>query len=112
MEDKRPALVAWTTGVLDIFTHNKTLLMKNLHKFFNRHDIPLVNLIWETYYNDGKLLGDSMVGSFWWKSNLAFIDHYKAIARCNVGDGVSAFFGMIYGIRQCSNTNSTTYTPL
>ena len=44
MEDKRPALVAWKTvcrpksqgglGVMDIFTHNKTLLMKNLHKFW------------------------------------------------------------------------------
>lgn len=102
MEDRRPALVAWHTvcipkdqgglGVLDIFTHNKTLLMKNLHKFFNRHDIPWVNLIWETYYSDGNLPGGNMVRSFWWKSNLALIDQYKAISRCNVGDGVSAFF--------------------
>ena len=77
MEDRRPASVAWHTvgrpkgqgglGVLDIYTHNKTLLMKNLHKIFNRHDIPWVNLIWESYYSDGKLPGDNMVGSFWWK---------------------------------------------
>ena len=73
-------------------THNRTLLMKNLHKFFNRHDVPWVKLIWETYYSDGKLPGDTMMGSFWWKSNLALIDHFKAIARCNVGDGRSALF--------------------
>ena len=66
--------------------------MKNLHKFFNRHDIPWVKIIWETYYSDGKLPGDNMVGSFWWKSNLALIGQYKAIVRCNVGDGINAFF--------------------
>ena len=100
--DRRPALVAWKTvcrpksqgglGVMDIFTHNKTLLMKNLHKFFNRHDIPWVNLVWETYYSTGNLPGNSREGSFWWKSNLALIDQYKAIAKCNVGDGQSALF--------------------
>lgn len=102
MEDHRPAMVAWHTicrpksqgglGVMDIYTQNKTLLMKNLHKFYNRHDIPWVHLIWETYYSNGQLPGDQQVGSFWWKSNLALIDQYKAIARCNVGDGKSALF--------------------
>ena len=33
-----------------------------------------------------------MVGYFWWKSNLALIDQYKAIARFNIGDGKSALF--------------------
>ena len=66
--------------------------MKNLHKFYNRHDIPWVHLIWESYYSNGHLPGGNMVGSFWWKSNLALIDQYKAIARCNIGDGKSALF--------------------
>ena len=102
MEDRRPTLVAWHTvcspknrdglGVTDIFTQNKTLLMKNLHKFYNRHNIPWMHLIWESYYNNGQLLGDNLVGSFWWKSNLALIDQYKALAKCNIGDGKSALF--------------------
>lgn len=35
-------------GVLKISVHNETLLMKNLHKFFNRHNIPRVQLLWKT----------------------------------------------------------------
>ena len=63
MEDKRPAMVAWTTvcrpenqgglGVLNINIQNYALLLKNLHKFFNRNNIPWVNLIWDTYYKNG-----------------------------------------------------------
>ena len=102
MEDHRPALVKWTTvcrpknqgglGVMDIFTQNKALLMKNLHKFYNRHDIPWVNLIWETHYSDNKLPGEELLGSFWWKANQQLIQNYKALARLNLGDGRSAYF--------------------
>jgi hypothetical protein len=33
-------------GVLKLQTQNEALLLKNLHKFFNRLDIPWVLLIW------------------------------------------------------------------
>jgi hypothetical protein len=42
-------------GVLDLKTHNEALLLKNLHKFFNKADIPWVKLIWEKYYSNDKL---------------------------------------------------------
>jgi hypothetical protein len=32
-------------GVLDLRTQNEALLIKNIHKFFNRADIPWVHLI-------------------------------------------------------------------
>jgi hypothetical protein len=32
------------------------------------------------------------VASFWWKSHLKLVDLFKAMARCNVGDGKSAYF--------------------
>jgi hypothetical protein len=35
--------------------------MKNLHKFFNSHDLPWVNLIWTKYYSNGKVLGHPMI---------------------------------------------------
>ncbi|WVZ51455.1 hypothetical protein U9M48_002601 [Paspalum notatum var. saurae] len=37
-------------GVPNLRTQNEALLLKNLHKFFNKLDIPWVNLIWERYY--------------------------------------------------------------
>lgn len=37
-------------GVIDLRLQNNALLLKNLHKFYNRLPIPWVNLIWNTYY--------------------------------------------------------------
>jgi hypothetical protein len=42
-------------GVINLKTHNEALLLKNLHKFFNKSDIPWVHLIWEKHYRNGKL---------------------------------------------------------
>lgn len=41
--------------VIDIEKQNKALLIKNLHKFFNKVDLPWVNLIWEKHYRNGKV---------------------------------------------------------
>lgn len=43
-------------GVLDLKSQNEALLLKNIHKFFNKADIPWVHLVWEKYYSNGKLL--------------------------------------------------------
>jgi len=43
-------------GVLDLKTQNEALLLKQLHKFFNRANIPWVHLVWAKHYPDGKLL--------------------------------------------------------
>lgn len=42
-------------GVIDIEKQNKALLIKNLHKFFNRLDLPWIHLIWEKHYRNGQL---------------------------------------------------------
>jgi len=36
-------------GVIYIRRQNEALLLKNLHKFFNKLDLPWVNLIWEKH---------------------------------------------------------------
>ena len=42
-------------GVINLTTQNEALLLKNLHKFFNKLDIPWVHLIWEKHYQNDKL---------------------------------------------------------
>ena len=77
---------------MNIFTQNKALLMKNLHKFYNGHEIRWVKLVREAHYSENQLPGEELVGSFWWKANLQLVEQYKALARCNLGDGRSAYF--------------------
>ena len=69
-------------GVLNLGNHNEALLMKYLHKFYNREDIPWVSLVWEKYYSNGRLPENSNRGSFWW-----FIHKYKDVARIDLKDG-------------------------
>jgi hypothetical protein len=76
VQAKGSALVAWKKicrpkaqgglGVLDLNIQNKALLLKNLHKFYNRQDIPWVQLIWNSYYTNGAIPGNQLEGSFWW----------------------------------------------
>jgi hypothetical protein len=74
-------------GVLDLKTQNEALLMKNLHKFFNKADIPWVHLIWEKHYGNGKLPSHVRKGSFWWKDILKLLDGYKGLASVSVKSG-------------------------
>jgi hypothetical protein len=36
----------WGLGVINLRLQNDVLLMKNLDKFFNKADLPWVQLIW------------------------------------------------------------------
>ena len=42
-------------GVLNLKTQNEAMLLKNLHKFFNKVDTPWVQLIWDKHYGNGRL---------------------------------------------------------
>jgi hypothetical protein len=66
--------------------------LKNLHKFYNRLDIPWVNLVWSSYYAQDHLPGNHLEGSFWWKAHLKLLDKYKGISICHIGDGKSVLF--------------------
>jgi hypothetical protein len=74
-------------GVINLRSQNTDLLMKHLDKFYNRKDIPWVNLIWNTYYQNGEIPHATKDrGSFWWKDVLKLCEVFRGIATCKVGD--------------------------
>jgi hypothetical protein len=73
-------------GVINLELQNKALLMKNLHKFYNRADTPWVNIIWTNHYSNSLPL-EKLVSSFWWRDILKIQEYYKELARVEIGDG-------------------------
>jgi hypothetical protein len=78
-------------GVLNLETHNEALLLKNLHKFFNKTEIPWVQLVWEKYYPNGKLPNHTLKGSFWWRDILRLLDRFKSFSSVSVHKGDTCF---------------------
>lgn len=79
-------------GIINLYLHNDALLLKHLHKFYMKKDIPWVNLIWSTYYVDKVPHATREVGSFWWKDIFRLDTLYRGIARCSIGDGSTVLF--------------------
>jgi hypothetical protein len=77
-------------GVLDLRLQNKSLLIKNLYKFYNQHDIPWVKLLWQAHYNNGHLphIGNPK-GSFWWRDCLSFVQDYRDMTTISINNGKS-----------------------
>lgn len=78
--------------MIDIRKQNEALMLKNLHKFFNRLDIPWINLVWEKYYKNGKLPSSIKKGSFWWRDNLKLVVKFRNFAMVSIEDGRSCLF--------------------
>jgi hypothetical protein len=102
VQAKGSALISWKKiarpknqgglGVLNIETQNKALLLKNLDKFYNNHDIPWVKLV------KGLIMNMELYLVLLWRvpygAHLKLIDIYKGMAKCNLGDGISSMFGI------------------
>lgn len=78
-------------GVIDLRLQNNALLIKNLHKFYNRHPIPWVTLR-SSYYVDKVPHALYLKGSFWWRDVLQFVDIFRGLSQCTVGDGKTCLF--------------------
>jgi len=52
-------------GIKNLLVQNDALLMKQLHKFYQKEDVPLVQQLWFRYYGKVPHAQRSM-GSFWW----------------------------------------------
>jgi len=79
-------------GVLNLQTHNEALLLKHLHKFFNRCNLPWVELVWDKHYKNGRLPSSTVPkGSFWWRDALKLLDKYKGMASVIISNGQTCF---------------------
>lgn len=78
--------------MLNLRTQNEALLLKYLHKFLNKEDLPWVNLVWKKYYQNVRLPAAANIGSFWWRDILKLIDKYKGMAFVNIQDGRTCLF--------------------
>jgi hypothetical protein len=74
-------------GIINLEAQNQALLMKNIDKFYNRKDIPWVQMVWEKHYRNNRLPGQVKKGSFWWRDILKILPKFKEIAEVQIRDG-------------------------
>jgi hypothetical protein len=99
---KSQPLVAWNKcarpkkkeglGIISLRRQNEALLLKHLDKFYNKKDIPWVNLIWNTYYNNGEVPHASKKRVSWWRDILKLAGKFRGIATCKVRSGTIVLF--------------------
>jgi hypothetical protein len=87
MNKKGGYLVAWRKatrlkeqgglGIIDLRAHNTTLLLKFLNKFYNRVQVPWVQLTWSVFYSRPIPPHHRKgVGSFWWRDIMSLSDNF------------------------------------
>jgi len=100
-DEKTYSLAAWDLvckpkkkgglGLIDLEVQNQGLLLKFLHKFFHKHDIPWVMMIWHKYYQSTPTPPHASLpcGSFWWRDICSLLDIYRGVTTCTVNAGDS-----------------------
>jgi hypothetical protein len=101
-EEKCQSLASWSMvcrpkqkgglGILNLKIQNEGLLLKYLHKFYNKVDTPWVHLLWNSYYSNKIPHAMDQVGSFWWKDVCKLMPTYRGIASSTIKDGSMTLF--------------------
>jgi hypothetical protein len=78
-------------GITNPSVQNEALLLKFLHKFFNKENIPWVHLLWRNY-NNSTPQATNIQSSFWWKDIMKLCSKYKRIAPYSIVAGDTALF--------------------
>jgi hypothetical protein len=80
-------------GIIDLRDQNSAPLLKYLHKFYNKMDLPWVNLTWRCMYSRPIVPhARKLVGSFWWRDVMNLVDSFRQLATCKVNIGDTAMF--------------------
>ena len=81
--------------------NDDALLLKQLHKFYNKMDVPWVHLVWFRYYDNGRVPhGHREVGSFWWKDLIRLSVIYKELLNVKLVMALLSSLGKIYGVQE------------
>jgi hypothetical protein len=90
---------------MDFGKQNETLLIKQLHKFYNKADVPWVQLVWN-YYTDEVPHVAKLCGSFWSRDIMKLADKYREICTVTPVKGDSILFWLTVGGEELSTLNS------
>lgn len=77
-------------GIIDLKVQNMGLLLKQLFKFYNKSDVPWVQLMWN--YARSVPHASDACGSFWWRDLMHMSDMLRGVTRVEVGNGSSVLF--------------------
>jgi hypothetical protein len=101
-EEKCHSLASWQMvcrpkkkgglGILNLKLQNEALLLKYLHKFYNKIDTPWVHLLWNTYYQGRIPHAMDSVGSFWWKDICKLMPIFRGFAVSSINNGAMTLF--------------------
>jgi hypothetical protein len=78
-------------GIMDFGKQNDALLIKQLHKFYNKAEVPWVQLVWN-YYTDVVPHVAKLCGSFWWKDVMKLAGNYREFCHVTPVAGDSILF--------------------
>jgi hypothetical protein len=78
-------------GILDFGKQNDALLIKQLHNFYNKVEVPWVQLVWN-YYTDVVPHVAKLCGSFWWRDVMKLARNYMEICQVTPVAGDSILF--------------------
>jgi hypothetical protein len=78
-------------GVTNLSAPNEALLLKFLHNFFNKENIPWVHVIWRSY-NNSTPQETNISSSFWWRDIIKLCSKFKRIVSCSIASGDTALF--------------------
>jgi hypothetical protein len=101
-DQPKPSLAAWDMvckpkengglGIVNFKKKNDSLLMKHLHKFYNKADTPWVQLIWSSYYENVVPHVARPCGSFWWRDIMQLSSNFMSFSSVTPGTGISFSF--------------------